>query len=51
MNERSLVRRIYTEKTIKKVEKKIKLLGINCKYNVIDLLNLRLLIGIATFVL
>lgn len=51
MNERSLVRRIYTEKTIKKVEKKIKLLGINCKYNVIDLLNLRLLIGIAIFVL
>lgn len=51
MNERSLVRRIYTEKIIKKVEKKIKLLGINCKYNVIDLLNLRLLIGIAIFVL
>ena len=51
MNERSLVRRIYTEKTIKKVEKKIKLLGINCKYNVIELLNLRLLIGIAIFVL
>ena len=51
MNERSLVRRIDTEKTIKKVEKKIKLLGINCKYNVIDLLNLRLLIGIAIFVL
>ena len=51
MNERSLVRRIYTEKTIKKVEKKIKLLGINCKYNAIDLLNLRLLIGIAVFVL
>ena len=51
MNERSLVRRIYTEKTIKKVEKKIKLLGVNCKYNAIDLLNLRLLIGIALFVI
>lgn len=51
MNERSLVRRIYTEKTIKKVEKKIKLLGINCKYNAIDLLNSRLLIGIVIFVI
>ncbi len=51
MNDRSLVRRIYTEKTIKKVEKKIKLLGVNCKYNVIDLLNMRLLISIALFVI
>lgn len=51
MNDRSLVRRIYTEKTIKKVEKKIKLLGVNCNYNVIDLLNMRLLISIALFVI
>ena len=45
MDNRSLVRKIYTEKSIRKIEKKIKLLGINRKYNAIDLLNLRLLIG------
>ncbi len=43
MKEKSLVRKIYLESTIKKVEKKIKLLGIHCKYDVIDLLNYRLL--------
>ena len=43
MKERSLVRRIYSVRTIDKIEKKIKLLGINCKYDATDLLNLRLL--------
>ncbi len=47
--ERSLVRKIYLEKTIEKVEKKIKLLGIYCHYDAIDLLNIRLLISIAIF--
>jgi len=51
MKERSLVRKIYTDKTIQKTEKKIKLLGINCKYKTIDLLNLRLLISIAIFLI
>ncbi len=51
MDNRSLVRKIYTEKSIRKIEKKIKLLGINCKYNAIDLLNLRLLIGIGIFII
>lgn len=49
--DRSLVRRIYLERTIQKAEKKIKLLGIYCKYNAIDLLNQRLLISIVLFCL
>lgn len=49
MNNRSLVRKIYSEKTIKKVERKIKLLGVLCKYNAIDLLNTRLLISLLLF--
>lgn len=49
MKKKSLVRRIYADKSIKKVEKKIKLLGIYCKYDAIDLLNYRLLISIALF--
>lgn len=51
MKERSLVRRIYSVRTIDKIEKKIKLLGINCRYDATDLLNLRLLCGIAIFTL
>ena len=51
MKERSLVRRIYSVRTIDKIEKKIKLLGINCKYDATDLLNLRLLCGIAILTL
>lgn len=51
MKERGLVRKIYLEKTIQKVEKKVKLLGVNCKYNVIDLLNYRLILSIAIFIL
>lgn len=51
MKKKSLVRRIYADKSIKKVEKKIKLLGLYCKYDAIDLLNYRLLISIAIFLL
>lgn len=51
MKKKSLVRRIYADKSIKKVEKKIKLLGLYCKYDAIDLLNYRLLISIAFFLL
>ena len=43
MKNRSLVRRIYLDKTIKKIESKIKLLGIQCKYDAQDLLNIRFL--------
>lgn len=50
MKERSLVRKIYLESTIQKIDKKIKLLGIHCKYNTIDLLNLRLLSCLFLFV-
>lgn len=45
----SLIKKIYREKTIKKIDAKIKLLGVYCKYNTIDLLNYRLLISIAIF--
>lgn len=48
--ERSLVRRIYPEKTIKRIEEKIKLLGVNCKYTVNELLNLRLILSITIFI-
>lgn len=45
----NLIKRIYREKTINKIDAKIKLLGVYCNYNVIDLLNYRLLICIALF--
>lgn len=45
----NLIKKIYRDSTIKKVDAKIKLLGVYCKYNVIDLLNMRLLISIALF--
>jgi len=49
MKGKSLVRKIYLESTILKIEKKIKLLGINCKYEAMDLLNYRLLICLFSF--
>jgi len=45
----NLIKKIYREKTINKIDAKIKLLGVYCKYNTIDLLNYRLLISIALF--
>lgn len=47
--ENSLVRKIYREQTIEKVSRKVKLLGVYCKYDVITLLNTRLLLSIAIF--
>lgn len=49
--ERSLVRRIYPEKTITRIEQKIKKLGITCNYKVINLLNARLFISLIIFIL
>ena len=49
MNQKHLIYKIYSEKTINRIENKIKLLGVNCEYNSIDLLNYRLLISIAIF--
>lgn len=49
--ERSLVRRIYPEKTITRIEQKIKKLGITCNYKVINLLNTRLFISLIIFIL
>lgn len=45
----NLIRKIYQDKTIARVEKKIKLLGVDCKYDVIDLLNKRLISTLAIF--
>ena len=47
--ERHLVYRIYRKKTIEKIEAKIKLLGIYCTYNVMQLLNLRLALSVLLF--
>ncbi len=47
----NLILKIYREKTVKKINQKIKLLGVYCKYNTIDLLNIRLLISIFIFFL
>ena len=40
---------IYRDKTIKNIEKKIKLLGVNVKYNAISFMNLRVLSSIILF--
>lgn len=48
--ERRLVYRIYRKKTIQKIESKIKLLGVNCKYKTMDLLSMRLLISLILFI-
>ena len=46
MKRNSLVRKIYKNETINKINKKIKLLGVNCHYNAIDFLNIRLVLGL-----
>lgn len=51
MKERSLVQKIYLNSTIKKIERKVKLLGIMCHYKTIDLLNIRLLCSLLLFLL
>lgn len=50
MNHKSLVQRIYLDSTIKKIEKKIKLLGIYCDYEAQDLLNARFLASLFIFI-
>ena len=40
---------IYRDKTIKNINKKIKLLGVNVKYNAISFMNLRILSSIILF--
>ena len=49
MKRNSLVRKIYKNETINKINKKIKLLGVNCHYNAIDFLNIRLVLGLIIF--
>lgn len=49
MKRNSLVRKIYKNETINKINRKIKLLGVNCHYNAIDFLNLRLVLGLIIF--
>lgn len=50
MKKNSIVKKIYLDSTIKKITKKVKLLGINCKYDPIDLLNTRLMLSLILFV-
>ena len=45
----NLIRKIYQDKTINKITKKVKLLGVDCKYDVIDLLNKRVISSLALF--
>ena len=45
----NLIRKIYRDKTINKITKKVKLLGVDCKYDVIDLLNKRVISSLALF--
>ena len=40
---------LYRNKTIKSIEKKIKLLGINSKYNPITFMNFRIITSILVF--
>ncbi len=49
MKRNSLVRKIYKTETINKINKKIKLLGVNSNYNAIDFLNIRLVLGLIIF--
>ena len=48
--EHNIARKIYPEKTVERIEEKIKLLGMNCNYKVMDLLNYRLILGIILFI-
>lgn len=41
--------KIYSDKTIKMVEKKVNLLGVNCDYDPINLLNIRFISSISIF--
>ena len=45
----NLIIKIYQDKTINKITKKVKLLGVDCKYDVIDLLNKRVISSLALF--
>ena len=49
--EQSLSRKIHLKKSIERIEKKISLLGLNCKYNAIHLLNYRLALSIMLFII
>ncbi len=49
MKKNSLVKKIYKAGTIKKIERKIKLLGVNTKYNTTDFLNIRFILCLVVF--
>ncbi len=50
MKKKHLVYKIYPQSSINRIEEKIKLLGVNCKYNPAKLLAKRLLLSIVLFV-
>ena len=49
MEKQRISRKIYSKKTIDKIDEKVTLLGTNYKYNAIDLLNIRLISSIFLF--
>ena len=51
MNNRGMVKKIYSLKSIEKIEKKVKLLGDNSTYSSLDFLNMRLFVAIFIFVI
>ena len=51
MNNRGMVKKIYSLKSIEKIEKKVKLLGDNSTYSSLDFLNMRLLAAIFIFII
>lgn len=50
-SEKRIITKIYRKKTIENINKKIKLLGINCKYNSIDLMNLRIILSVLILII
>ncbi len=47
----SISKKIHLKKSIERINKKIDLLGVGCKYNVIHLLNYRLIVSILIFII
>lgn len=50
MKNNTFIEKIYTKKSINKINKKIKFLGINSEINAMEFLNIRLLISILIFI-
>ena len=49
MDKKRIFRKIYSQKSVKKIEKKIRLLGSSCSFQVFDFLNMRFLVEVIAF--